>query len=106
VKNNIGITDTIKGVLGSKVLIPYLGRTPENKPEAPTGLKVSGSTLTWEGDGSYYAIYKLDPGGKKVSLSGTTKDKSYILPGKGRFFVTSLSRANEESKLSEMAVCE
>lgn len=103
-RNNIGITDAIKGVLRNKVLMPYLGRTPEQKPAAPTGLKLDGSKLTWDGNGSYYAIYKLDVGGKKASLSGTTKEKSFTLPAKGSYYVTVLSAANEESELSEVAV--
>ena len=102
-KNNVGITDSIKEVLSTKVLVPYLGRTPEQKPSAPTDLKLSGTTLTWVGSGSYYAIYKLEAG-SKASLSGTTKERSFILPAKGSYYVTALSAANEESELSEAVV--
>ena len=104
VANKVGITDAIKGVLRTKALMPYLGRTPEQKPAAPTGLKLGGSTLTWDGNGSYYAVYRLEAGGRKASLSGTTHDKSYTLPAKGTYFVTALSDVNAESELSEEAV--
>jgi uncharacterized lipoprotein YddW (UPF0748 family) len=104
VKNNVGITDAIQSAFRTKVLFPYLGRTEEQKPAAPTDLKLSGSTLTWSGNGSYYAIYKLESGGKRASLSGTVRDRSYALPAKGTYFVTALSAANAESELSEKAV--
>ncbi|MBO6168988.1 MAG: family 10 glycosylhydrolase [Bacteroidales bacterium] len=102
--NKIGITDAIRAALRVKVLMPYLGRTPEQKPGAPTDLNLSGSTLTWEGHGSYYAVYKLDIGGKRVSLSGTTRDMSYPLASKGTYFVTALDDFNAESELSEKVV--
>ncbi|MBR5384737.1 MAG: family 10 glycosylhydrolase [Bacteroidales bacterium] len=104
VNNNVGITDAVKTALRTKVLIPYLGRTPEQKPSAPTSLTLNGSTLTWSGNASYYAIYKLEIGGKTASLTGTTKEKSFTLPAKGTYFVTALTAANEESDLSSEAV--
>ena len=103
-KNNVGITDAIKSAFSKKVLIPYLGRTAEQKPAAPTNVKVDGNTLTWSGNAAYYAIYKLDVSGKKASLSGTATTKSFTLPSKGTYYVTALTKANEESDLSSEAV--
>ena len=100
-KNNVGITDAIKSAFRPKVLPPYLGRTEERKPAAPTGLKLSGAILTWSGSGAYYAVYKLEPGGKKASLVGTAREKSFNLPAKGTFHVTALGADNAESKISE-----
>lgn len=101
VKNKVGITDAIKSVFRPKVLLPYLGRTEEQKPAAPTSLNLNGSTLTWSGTGAYYAVYKLETGGKKASLVGTAREKSYALPAKGTYYVSALSTVNAESKISE-----
>lgn len=98
--NKVGITDAVKSVYGTKVLPPYLGRAEEQKPAAPTGLKLNGANLTWSGSAAYYAVYRLEAGGKKVSLSGTTAERSFRLPAKGTYYVTALSRVNAESGLS------
>ncbi len=58
-ENKIGITDAIKGKFGEKVLLPYLGRGTENKPDKPNDVRISNSSLTWSSvsGAAYYAIY-------------------------------------------------
>lgn len=100
-ENKIGITDAVKGAFGTKTLIPYLLAADEKKPDAPTGVKVDGSALTWTGAGPMFAIYKLDGTKKKAALVGTTKDKKFSLPSKGTYLVTAISELNSESDASE-----
>ncbi|MCR5002793.1 MAG: FenI protein, partial [Bacteroidales bacterium] len=99
--NKIGISDAIKTTLRNKVLLPYLGRTAEQKPATPTDIKLNGTTLTWSGNAAYYAIYKLEAGGKKAALLGTTTQKTYTLPTKGTYFISALTAVNEESEISD-----
>ena len=58
-ENKIGITYAIKGKFGEKVLLPYLGRGTENKPDKPNDVRISNSSLTWSSvsGAAYYAIY-------------------------------------------------
>ena len=100
-ENKIGITDAVKGAFGTKTLIPYLLAADEKKPDAPTGVKVDGSALTWTGAGPMFAVYKLDGTKKKAALVGTTKDKKFSLPSKGTYLVTAISELNSESDASE-----
>lgn len=100
-ENKIGITDAVKGAFGTKTLIPYLLAADERKPDAPTGVKVDGSALTWTGAGPMFAVYKLDGTKKKATLVGTTKDKKFSLPSKGTYLVTAISELNSESDASE-----
>lgn len=99
--NKIGITDAVKGAFGTKTLIPYLLAADEKKPDAPTGVKVDGSALTWTGAGPMFAVYKLDGTKKKATLVGTTKDKKFSLPSKGTYLVTAISELNSESDAAE-----
>lgn len=100
-ENKIGITDAVKGAFGTKTLIPYLLAADEKKPDAPTGVKVNGSSLSWNGAGPLFAVYKLDGSKKKATLVGTTKDKTFGLSSKGTYLVTAISELNSESVASE-----
>lgn len=101
VENKIGITGTIKSAFGSKTLLPYLLAADEKKPDAPTGVKVDGSSMTWSGSAQTFAVYKLDSSKKKATLVGTTKDKKFSLPSKGTYLVTAINELNSESDASE-----
>lgn len=93
-ENKIGITDAIKGKFGEKVLLPYLGRGTENKPDKPSDVKISNSSLTWSSvsGAAYYAIYKLDSSKKKANLAGTSSSTSFKLTSAGVYYVSALSK--------------
>lgn len=104
--NNVGITDKVKDVYAKNPrLMPYLGQNHE-KPASPVNLQNVAGTLKWEGEGTYYAIYKDKSSGrrrgKSASLIGTTDKKEFKLPGKGTFYVTALDQFNNESLVSDM----
>ena len=101
-ENKIGITDAIKGKFGEKVLLPYLGRGTENKPDKPSNVKISNSSLTWSSvsGAAYYAIFKLDSSKKKANLVGTSSSTSFKLTSAGVYYVSALSKENAESEIS------
>ncbi len=101
-ENKIGITYAIKGKFGEKVLLPYLGRGTENKPDKPNDVRISNSSLTWSSvsGAAYYAIYKLDSSKKKANLAGTSSSTSFKLTSTGVYYVSALSKENAESEIS------
>ena len=101
VNDKAGITEAVQKTFSEKVLPPYLLVASEARPSAPSGLKISGSTLTWSGSAPRYAIYKVGSSLKTASLSGVTQENKYSLPSKGIFLVTALTLKGSESALSD-----
>ena len=103
-ENKVGITDAIKEIYNEKVLLPYLGRSKAELPDAPAHVKVNGDNLSWSRvDGAVrYAIYKDNGKGQVATLIATTQNTSFKLPVKGVYFVTAIGKDNAESDLSEL----
>ncbi|MDR0988219.1 MAG: family 10 glycosylhydrolase [Prevotellaceae bacterium] len=102
--NKINVMTTIADRYKSPVLLPYLGRTAAESFDAPSGVKLSGSTLSWNSIAKAvrYAVYLSNGGGKEAKLVGVTTTTSLDLPGKGTYFVTGVDKVNAQSKLSEL----
>lgn len=102
VENKVGIMDVIRNVYKKPVLLPYLGRTAAERPDAPANLRVNGNSLSWDGvQAAYYAVYKDNGADQTATLIGTTKETTFKLSENGTYFVTALDRKNAESDLSE-----
>lgn len=105
-KNNaVGITDMVRKVYEKPHLLPYLGRTPEDKSRVPGNLRLQGELLSWDGEGVLYGIYRdRDVGrlrGRQAVLIATTARRSYRLRDKGTYYVTAVSKDNSESYVSD-----
>ena len=102
VENKVGIMSVIKSVYKNLALLPYLGRIAAEKPNAPTNVRVDGSTLSWSGvQDAYYAVYKNNGADQIATLAGITKETTFRLTEKGIYFVTALNNKNAESNLSD-----
>lgn len=102
VENKVGIMSVIKSVYKNLALLPYLGRIAAEEPNAPTNVRVDGSTLSWSGvQDAYYAVYKNNGADQIATLVGITKETTFRLTEKGIYFVTALNNKNAESNLSD-----
>lgn len=100
--NKVGVMDVIKEVYKNPAVLPYLGRVVATLPAVPSGVKVSGSNLSWSGSGASYGVYKSNGIGQVAQLIGITQESTFQLTEKGTYFVTALSKDHAESELSEL----
>lgn len=98
--NPVNINAVIASHFSQLVLPPYLGQGEERKPDMPTGVTSTGTTLTWNPvDGCYFAVYGKD--GHNARLVGVTYANSFTVSQQGEYFVTAVRKGNNaESKPS------
>ncbi len=89
-----------KGLYTVPALAPamsWLGATP---PPAPSGVRVSGSTLTWNKDRSgmtrTWAVYKYEADAWELKKLLNKDTNSWTVPN-GRYAITAVDRLSNES---------
>ena len=100
--NRGGVIDMLKTKYYKNPAVrPAFGRKTELEPAVPTNVALNGATLHWTTTSEFTSVVYLIPvGSTQTQVAAITKQNSYTVTAKGRYFVTTFNRNNVESKKS------
>ena len=104
--NRGGVIDMLKSTYYKHPAVrPSFGRQTAADPVIPSGLTLSGTTLSWTAPAELTSVVYLTPAGStETQVAAITKSRSFLVTVKGKYFVTTFNRENVESKKSNEVV--
>ena len=100
--NRGGVIDMLKAkYYKTPAVRPAFGRKTAAEPVVPANVTLTGTKLSWTaGTGLTSVVYLIPAGGTETQVAAITKENSFTVTSKGKYFVTTFNRDNEESKKS------